>query len=395
MFNLFDIDKEIDTLLEEAKEWKNHIHQNPELSIKEYDTSKFIHEKLISFGIEDVRMIGEIAVIATIYGLDKTKGIAIRADIDALPTEEKTSDPFISKNIGIMHACGHDLHTAILLAVSKILNLHRGLLKESIRLIFQPAEELGIGARYVVENGGLTGINLSKIIALHCYPDLVAGKILFRSGTVCASSDSFTILIKGKQGHGAHPHKTIDPIIVSAHIILAIQSIVSRETSPLDSNVITLGAINAGTQGNIIPEEVNIKGTIRTLNKECRAFIHERITEVAEQTAQVHRASAYVEIKKGIPPLINDETLSKEVEDILLEEFREDFIYNPSPSMGGEDFSVYTNEMPGVMFRLGCGYANQYNHPLHSNLFSADNNSIIRGVKAMTILAFKLTDGSK
>ena len=390
MFNLFDIDKEIDTILPEAKEWKNHIHQNPELSMKEYNTSKFIYEKLIAFGIKDTKMIGDNAVIATIYGLDKTKAIAIRADIDALPTEEKTNDPFISKNIGVMHACGHDLHTAILLSVAKILSTHKDLLKESIRLIFQPGEEVGLGAKYIVKNGGLDGINISKILALHCYPDLVSGKILFKSGAVCASSDSFNILIKGKQGHGAHPHKAVDSIVVSAYIILAIQSIISREMSPLDSNVITLGAINAGTQGNIIPEEVQIKGTIRTLDKECRSFIHQRIKEIAEQTAAAHRASAYVEINEGIPSLINDKDLSKKVESVLIEEFGDNLIYDTKSSMGGEDFSIYTDKVPGVMFRLGCGYTDKDNYSLHSNLFSADNNSIITGVKTMTTLVFKL-----
>ncbi|MGL4866180.1 M20 metallopeptidase family protein [Cetobacterium sp.] len=389
--NRFNLNDEINIIIDELKEYRNKLHKEPELSMKEYKTTEFLYKKLKLFGVDEVIKVEKTGVIATIYGKDKKKGIALRADIDALPITEETE--FLNKSIiqGVSHACGHDMHTIILLGVAKILNKYKDTLPKSIRLIFQPAEETGEGAKYMIENGCLDNITLEAILALHCWPDQPTGKIFSRSGKVCASSDKFRIVITGVQGHAAHPHKTIDPIVIAGNIICAVQTIISREISPLESNVITFGTINGGTKENIISKEVEMTGTIRSLNPDIREYIHKRLEEVVIKTAEVYRGTAKVFITKGLPPLVNDIEITEIVKNSIIEFLGEDcYEYNPDSSMGGEDFSYYLERIPGSMFRIGCGFENEKNYPLHSNKFNPNDDAIITGIKALIIPTLRL-----
>ncbi|MGL4537598.1 MAG: M20 metallopeptidase family protein, partial [Cetobacterium sp.] len=241
------------------------------------------------------------------------------------------------------------------------------------------------------ENGCLDNITLEAILALHCWPDQPTGKIFSRSGKVCASSDKFRIVITGVQGHAAHPHKTIDPIVIAGNIICAVQTIISREISPLESNVITFGTINGGTKENIISKEVEMTGTIRSLNPDIREYIHKRLEEVVIKTAEVYRGTAKVFITKGLPPLVNDIEITEIVKNSIIEFLGEDcYEYNPDSSMGGEDFSYYLERIPGSMFRIGCGFENEKNYPLHSNKFNPNDDAIITGIKALIIPTLRL-----
>lgn len=386
-----DLDKEISLIACELKEWRKQIHEEPELAMKEYKTSEFIFQKLSEMGIDEIKKIKDTGVIATIYGKDQNTGVALRADIDALPVNEENDGEVISKISGISHACGHDIHTISLLGAAKIFNKNKHFLLKSIRFLFQPAEESGEGAKYLIANGALQNIDLEAIFAIHCWPDVPAGKIFFREGKVCASSDKFEIIIHGVQAHAAHPHKSIDPIIIAGNVICAIQNIISREISPLESNVISLSTINGGVQENIISNRVEITGSIRALTPECREYIHRRLAEVVEKTAEIYRGKGEIIIKKGHPPLVNDPNISKIVEASLLKEFgTENFLYNPVPSMGSEDFSYYLEQVPGAMYRIGCGFENEKNYPLHSNKFKANDSAISTGIKSLMIPALEI-----
>ena len=390
-FKIFDLDNEIKLIINDMKKYRDKIHSEPELSMQEYKTTDFLYKKLKEIGIDEVIKTKETGIIATIYGKNKNRGIALRADIDALPIQEEGSHRNKSKISGVSHACGHDIHTVCLLGTAKILNKYKSKLIESVRLIFQPGEEGGKGAKYMIENGCLNGLDLKSIIALHCWPDQPAGKIFSRSGKVCASSDRFKVIINGVQGHAAHPHKTIDPIVIAGNIICAVQTIISREISPLESNVITFGTINGGTKENIISKQVEITGTIRTLNPDIRSYIHKRLKEMIEKTAEIYRGTAEVDIKKGMPPLVNDDKIVNIIKTSIIENLGEDsYIENPNSSMGGEDFSYYLEKIPGALFRIGCGFENQENYPLHSNKFNPNDDAIATGIKALIVSTLKL-----
>lgn len=387
MLNLDIIKNEIKNFEDELIKIRRYIHQNPELSMAEYDTAEFIIEKLKSFGVTDIKRVGATGVTALIKG-NSNRCLAIRADMDALPFQENTPVSYSSKNDGAAHACGHDIHTTCLLGAAYILNKYKDNLDGTIKLLFQPGEEKGVGAKSMIENGALINPLPEAIFGLHCWSDTKAGTIFHRSGKMSASSDTFKIIIEGTQGHAAHPYKAVDPIMIAGNIICGIQNIISREISPLESGVITLAAINGGNTANVIPKTVEIIGSIRALSPEIRTFLHSRLTEIAEGTAKTFRGSVLVEIYKGSPVIINDDKISALIqntcEDIL---GKKNVIYNPYPSMGSEDFAYYLEHIPGAMYRLGCGFENEKNYPLHSNSFNPNEDCIAVGVLTLTAIA--------
>ena len=389
MFDTEIIKEEIEIFMDELIKIRRHIHQNPELSMEEYNTTEFIIKTLSSFGIEDIKKIGDTGVIALIKG-SSNKCLAIRADIDALPVVENTDLSFKSKFEGKAHACGHDIHTTCLLGCAYILNKYKEQLDGNVKLIFQPGEEKGLGAKYMIKNGALENPIPEAIFALHCWPDTKAGTIFHRSGKVSASSDTFSLKIKGVQGHAAHPYKAVDPIMIAGNVICGVQNILSREISPLESGVITLASIHGGSASNVIPKEIEITGSIRALSPEIRSFLHKRLEEVCHGIAQSFRGKATVEIQKGTPVVINDEKMSDLVEDICSQILgKENVIYNPYPSMGSEDFACYLEKIPGAMYRLGCGFENKENFPLHSNCFNPNEEAIFTGVLTFVAITDK------
>lgn len=390
-----DINKinfETEKIFEDLIKTRRKIHEFPELGLKEYKTTDLIIGKLKEYGIEDVRKIKDTGVVALISGKSE-KCIGIRADIDALALEENTDLPFKSKNKGKMHACGHDIHTTCLLGTAYVLNKIKDELPGSVKLIFQPGEETGKGANYMIKEGVLENPKLLGIFGLHSWPHVEAGKVFHRSGKMSASSDVFYITIKGKQGHAAHPESAVDPIYISGNIIVSMQSIISRELSPFQSAIITFAQMEGGNLSNVIPKEVKLKGAIRTLSEETRDYVHKRFTELTMDLAKSFRGEAEVKIKKGISSGNNDEIISKYIKEATEEILGKDnYIYNPEPSMGAEDFSCYTKYVPGAMYRLGTGFKDVENPSLHSDSFCANEESIKTGVKVNTLTAIKLLE---
>lgn len=375
-----EVNKNIDTFINIRRK----IHRNPELSMKEYETTDFIIETLREFGIEEVEKINSTGVVAIIRG-KSSKCVAIRADIDALPIDENNSLEYKSSNAGVMHACGHDVHTTSLLGCAYILNKYKDDLNGTVKLIFQPAEETGAGAKYMIENGALSKDPIPQaIFGLHCWPNIVAGKIYHRHGKMGACSDTFDIKIKGKSGHAAHPENAIDPIIILGNIICGIQNIISRELSPLDQGIITISSVHGGEAHNIIPDEVLVKGAIRALSEETREFLHKRLKEITENVSKTFGGSAEVVINKGTPVSNNNETISKIIENSIIKNFgEENYIYNPFPSMGSEDFAYYGEIIPAAMYRLGTGFPNQKNASLHSSGLVINEDAISTGILSM------------
>lgn len=381
--------KELEQMLEsislEAIQWRRHLHENPELGFQEYDTADFIEKTLRKIGIEQISRIESTGILALIEGENKSdKCIALRADIDALPSEEKTGLPYSSKRSGVAHLCGHDIHTAVLLGAAKALWKNRKSFSGTIKLIFQPAEEILGGAKQMIQNNVLNNPKVDAVFGLHCWPDIPAGTVGVYPGAMMAGANNFKIRIEGKQGHGAHPHRSIDPIVISSEVVLSLQTLISRETAPLDPAVLSFGKIHGGTSPNIIPDAVELEGTFRTLSPQVTQTIRDGLVRIVTGIAQSLRGEASLDFSDGLPPLINDENLYQQISASFLEYFGEDnVVFLTAPSMGSEDFSLYLETTPGFFYRLGTGKADTINPPLHAQNFNPDEKSIQTGIRAM------------
>lgn len=351
-----DVIKEVKKIENQIINWRRELHQIPEYDFDLYETSEYVQKKLTEFGV-DYRIAAKTGIIATIFGEDGGPTIGIRADMDALPIKEETNLPFKSKKEGYMHACGHDAHTAMLLGVAKILSENKTKLTGNVRLIFQPAEETTGGAKPMIEEGCLRNPDVDYVIGGHIgslFNGITNGQIGFKYGPMMASVDSFSIVVKGKGGHGALPHLCIDPIVISSEIITSIQKIVSRETNPTHPAVITIGMIEGGTYVNIVPEEVTFSGTVRTLYEEDRNLVEKRIKEIANEVAVANRARVEIEYNKYYPSVINDEKVTKEfVKAAKKVVDLENIVEIREPTMTTDDMAYYLNEVPGTYFMLG------------------------------------------
>lgn len=367
------------------------IHSNPELSLQEFETATLIEKFLSELpGMTSVSRIGNTGVTGMLYGTQSQSGktLALRADIDALPVEEKTGLPFSSIKKGVMHACGHDVHTAVLLGVAKVLSHTRDSFSGTIKFIFQPAEENLAGAQLLLKEGILSDPEVDSIIGLHCWPEIPAGTVAIRRGAMMAASDSLNIKVSGNQGHAAHPHKCVDPIMISAQIITAIQTILSRELAPVEAAVVSFGQIHGGHAPNIIPEMVELSGTVRTISPTTRESMPERIKRISEGIARDMRGSALVDYTFGCPPLISDENLIQLFERTMKSVLGDNvLVHLENPSMGSEDFAYYMEKVPGLFFRLGTADPSEPFVPLHSPYFKVNEKSIVTGITAMSSLA--------
>ena len=367
---------------DELIEIRRNIHKHPELGFEEYKTSKLIKDFLDSEAIE-YYSISKTGVCGIIHGkTSKGKTIGVRADIDALPIVDKKKCSYRSEEEGKMHACGHDAHTAILLGVAKILNKNKDIFSGNIKLIFEPAEETTGGAKLMIEEGILVKPDVDAFIGLHVTESVDCGQIKIKKGMVNAASNPFIIKIKGLGGHGAYPHITIDPIVISAHVIIALQTIVSREIAPLNPSVITIGSIHGGTAQNIIPEDVILKGTIRTTSKKDREFIVKRVQEVTNGICNLFRAKADIIIEEGYPCLYNDQDMTESaIASIQKIIGTQNIINEPSPSMGVESFAYFANEKPSVFYSLGTrNKSKNTDMPSHGSYFDIDEDAIELGV---------------
>ncbi|MCX8473313.1 MAG: M20 family metallopeptidase [Sediminibacterium sp.] len=393
--------KEIQQLASEKQaDWieiRRFIHQNPELSFQEYNTANFIKEKLISWGI-DCRIIGGTGVVALLHGKNPQKNvIALRADIDALPIKEENQCNYVSKNEGVMHACGHDVHTTILLGTAFILKQFSNEWEGTIKLIFQPGEEKNPGgASILIKEGVLENPKPACILGLHVHPNLLVNHLSFRGGRVMASADELYIDIKGTGGHAAAPQLTVDTIYVASTLIVALQQIISRNNHALNPSILSICSIQGGSTTNVIPQEVKLKGTFRALNEEWRKQGHTRIKEICAGIASATNAVIDCHIDIGYPCVDNNEKLSKLAMDLAIDLHGQDHVSETEIRLGAEDFGYYTQQIPGCFYRLGVrSDAQQTVRNVHTSTFNVDEQCLAVGVATMAFLAVNLVDKFK
>lgn len=355
---------------------------HPELGFEEVETSKFVSEWLERFGIEKKSGYAKTGVVGLLQGGEPGRTVAIRADMDGLPIEEANPVPYASKVKGKMHACGHDAHVAILLGVAKFFSSVKDQIRGNIKWIFQPAEEGGGGGKVMVEEGVLENPKVDAIYGAHVFPFLPVGKVGVYEREGLAATDRFTIKLIGKGGHAASPHVTKDPILAAGHLITQIHSIVSRNINPLESGVITIGKVIGGTAFNIIPDEVELVGTIRSLTPQVREELKSKLEQVTQGVARSFGMHDQFHFEDGYPVLINDLEMTRLVISACLKGIGKDNMEVLKPSMGGEDFAYYLQKVPGSFFRLGCRNEEKgIIHPYHSNLFDIDEEVLPFGVE--------------
>jgi len=383
----YDLKKQISEKSEqyfsEVQAIRHHIHANPELSFHEIKTSAYVAEKLKAIGITNQKSIAGTGIVALIEGKNPgSRCIALRADMDALPIFEANDVPYRSQNNGVMHACGHDVHTSCLLGAAHILYDLRDSWEGTVKLIFQPGEEKHPGgASIMIKEGVLESPKPAAIFALHVYPHLRTGTTGFRAGQYMASADEIYITIRGKGGHAALPHQTIDPIAISALVITGLQQIISRKGNPLIPSVLTFGKIQGGFATNVIPDQVDILGTFRTMDEKWRYEAHRWIKEFTEQTCSAYGAEAIVEIPSGYPSLFNDPELTAKAESWAKEYVGESNVHGLDMRMAGEDFSFYTHHVPGCFFRIGTSKdGKEFTAPVHNANFDIDEESLKTGM---------------
>ena len=379
------------TYFNEVREIRRHIHANPELSFEEFETSKFICEKLDEWGISYEKGFVKTGVLAIIDTKKPGKTIALRADMDALPIQETTEYSFASKNDKVMHACGHDVHTSSLLGVAKILNELKENLTGKVLLIFQPAEERTPGgARLMMEDGLFDKHSPDLVVAQHVYTDLEVGRVGLKPGKYMASSDELFITIKGKGGHGALPERIIDPVLMASQVIVALQQIVSRNAKPGLPTVLSFGKVIADGSVNVIPDEVKIEGTLRTMDEEWRYKVHELMQNIIHQTTSSMGGSAEIEIRKGYPALVNDPDLTEKISGFSKEYLGEENVEALDIRMTAEDFAYFSQKYPSVMYRLGITSQGEEPTLLHTSNFKVDEDSLRHGMGLMSWLAVQL-----
>ena len=372
-----NIKKEIQQISENIYSYRRDFHQYPELSFQEYRTAETISKHLESFGIEHKTGVGKTGVVGEIvFGDGPT--IALRADMDALPIQEVGDLEFKSKNEGVMHACGHDGHMAILLGAANALSKNKKLKKGKVRFIFQPAEEGAGGARYMIKDGCLDQVD--EIYGLHLWNYQPVGEIGVKNGPIMAAADMFDIIIKGKGGHGATPQGTVDAIVVASNLITMLQTIVSRNTNPLDNTVVTIGEINGGQNFNVIADEVRLTGTTRAYTENNRNMIKKRMQNIIDGVSKSFGAEIVLKYKEGYPPTVNHEDPTKLVLEASSMVVGKGAGY-PYLSMGGEDFSYYLQKVPGCFFFVGSApdKNNILSTPHHCSHFDIDERSLLIG----------------
>jgi len=374
----------------EVISFRRHLHANPELSYQEFNTAQFIASQLKSLGITPQEGVAGTGVVALVEGKNPTKRVvALRADIDALPIIELNSVDYKSKNIGVMHACGHDVHTSSLLGTAKILQTIKDQFEGSVKLIFQPGEEKNPGgASLMIKEGVLQNPAPFSIIGQHVFPLLPVGKIGFREGKYMASSDEIYLKVIGKGGHGAAPELTIDPVVIASHIIIALQQIISRNASPKQPTVLTFGKITANGATNIIPDEVNIAGTFRALDEGWRKEGLERIQKMAESIAEGMGGRCEVDIHHGYPYLENSPELTQRIKKAAEEYVGKENVVDIDLTLGSEDFAYYSQIIPASFYRLGTrNEAKGITSYVHTPTFDIDEDALKIGPGLMAWMA--------
>jgi len=370
-------------------EIRRHIHCHPELSGQEHQTAAYVAGVLSSSGIRVQEGVGKTGVIGELPGSgNDSRLLAIRTDMDALPIQERTNLEFASRQPGIMHACGHDVHTTVGLGSAMILS-QIAELPGKVRFLFQPAEEISQGASWMVADGAME--NVTSVLGVHVFPTIPGGSIGVRYGALTAAADDLEIMIIGESGHGARPHEAIDAIWIAAQVITSLQQAISRTQNPLRPVVLTIGQINGGRAPNIIADQVHLRGTVRSLHPETRANLPDWIEKIVASVCHAYGAKYQVNYRPGVPSVQNDYALTQLLQSSAEEAWGCDRVQVlPEPSLGAEDFSVYLEHAPGSMFRLGVGLQERVtNYPLHHPQFEVDESAIITGVVTLAYAAYK------
>jgi amidohydrolase len=372
--------------------YRRHLHAHPELSFEEFKTVEFVMDKLTEFGLKPEKGIGGTGVVALIQGKNADgQVIALRADLDALPITEQNDVSYKSTNPGVMHACGHDVHTSSLLGAARILNDIKGHFQGTVKLIFQPGEEkIPGGASLMIRDGVLENPRPGSILGQHVMSQLPAGKVGFKPGIYMASADEIYIKVTGKGGHGAMPDNNIDPVIVTAHILVAMQQIVSRYANPKIPTVLSFGKVEANGATNIIPDEVYVEGTFRTLDEEWRYKAHERMRSMAESIARGMGADIEFTILNGYPSLFNEEKLTEKTKKYAMEYMREENVTDLDIWMAAEDFAYFSQKVDSCFYRLGVRNEKKgIGSNVHTPTFNVDESVLEIGSGLMAWLAYK------
>ncbi len=388
------------------QEIRRDLHQHPELGLEEHRTAKRVQGWLDELGIENVGGVGQTGVVGLIYGkagqdsggnsegTSDGRTVALRADMDALPLQDAKEVPYRSQTAGKMHACGHDVHMTVLLGAARLLAERRDEFSGVVKLLFQPAEETVGGAQLMIADGVLEDPPVAAIFGLHVDPGMDVGSVGVRYGQRNASSDTVTLTINGRSGHGAYPAGAVDAIVVAAHVVTAIQSVVSRNIDARRSAVVSFGTVSGGTQGNIIANRVQLVGTVRALEPEIRSRVLERVKEIAEGVASGLGGSAELTVEPGYEPLINHDEIVDIVRGNVVRLVGEDrLVIRPYPNMGVEDFAYYVSRVPGAFFSLGVrNQAAGIVHPVHNELFDADEDCLALGAAVQALNALSVLE---
>lgn len=369
-------------------EIRRHIHAHPELSGQEYQTAAYVAGVLSSCGIVVQEGIAKTGVIGELVGGTDERLVAIRTDMDALPITEAAPLEFASRKMGIMHACGHDVHTTVGLGTAMVLSGLGEQLPGNVRFLFQPAEEIAQGANWMVQDGAMNDV--SAIFGVHVFPSIPGGSIGVRYGALTAAADDLEIFITGESGHGARPHEAVDAIWIAAQVITTLQQAISRTQNPLRPMVLTIGQINGGRAPNVIADQVHLAGTVRSLHPETHANLPKWIESIVANVCQMYGARYEVSYRRGVPSVQNDLVLTQILEGCAKEAWGSDRVQIlPESSMGAEDFSMYLEHAPGTMFRLGVGFKDKPNYPLHHPQFEVNESAIITGVVTLAYSVYR------
>jgi amidohydrolase len=370
-------------------EIRRHIHAHPELSGQEYQTAAYVAGVLSSCGLRVQEAVGKTGVVGDLNGeKNQEKILAIRTDMDALPIQEKTDLDFASRKPGIMHACGHDVHTTLGLGVAMVLSRLSKPLPQTIRFIFQPAEEIAQGASWMVQDGVMRDVQ--AIFGVHVFPSISAEFVGIRYGALTAAADDLEIFIQGESGHGARPHEAKDAIWIASQVITTLQQAISRTQNPLRPIVLSIGQINGGRAPNVIADQVRMAGTVRSLHPETHANLPDWIEGIVKSVCHTYGAGYEMNYRRGVPSVQNDPALTQILEEASREAWgSERVLILTEPSLGAEDFSLYLEHAPGSMFRLGVGFGDRNNPPLHHPEFEVNEAAIMTGVVTLAYAAYK------
>ncbi len=381
------------TLAPRLIEIRRHLHSHPELSGQEYQTAAYVAGVLSSCGLQVKEAVGKVGVVGELAGAGiDDRLLAVRTDMDALPIEEQTTLEFGSRKPGVMHACGHDVHTTVGLGTAMVLSQLGEALPGNVRFLFQPAEEIAQGASWMVQDGVMERV--SAILSVHVFPSIPAGAVGIRYGALTAAADDLEITIIGESGHGARPHEAIDAIWIASQVITTLQQAISRTHNPLRPVVLTIGKITGGRAPNVIADRVHLQGTVRSLHPETSAVLPDWIEQIVASICEPYGARYELQYRRGVPSVQNDLALTQLLEAAVEEAWGSNSVQLiQEPSLGAEDFSLYLQHAPGSMFRLGVGFPDRHNYPLHHPHFEVDESAILTGVVTMAYAVYKYWQG--